>query len=292
LVLPLTWSLLALSLLVAGAAVAQPQPPARQRQDRRASLPATPAEPMLELYVAPGNLTLATFNASLDPASLVVDRTRFKWAEVSDHFLMLEPFTDVSERLIVQVGFKDRALPAKAVISVISKVDVMDGRVEVDRRANTPEALLAALAQKEAELEEFKARYTICGPAGLMLSGWLNEHTGPMTLDVIASAAESHGLKVRAALGYLGQFSVLLGVPVHNLHQKPWVLGQVRITDTTGAPVKVLTVQMKPEHVAPGEEGLVVVEVQMPPWEADKTVTVELVGVSDQRRITFNLKKR
>ncbi|ADO72929.1 DUF2381 family protein [Stigmatella aurantiaca] len=64
------------------------------------------------------------------------------------------------------MGFKDRALPAKAVLAVVSKADVMDGKVEVDRRANTPEALLAALSQKEAELEELKARYAGSGPSG------------------------------------------------------------------------------------------------------------------------------
>ncbi|MBN1205700.1 MAG: DUF2381 family protein, partial [Myxococcaceae bacterium] len=130
-------------LLVASAAAAQPQFPARQRQDRRATLSATPGEPMLELYVAANNLTTVGFNATLDRDSLVVDRTRFKWAQVSDSFLLLEPFADLAstDKLIVQIGFKDRALPAKAVLAVVSKADVMDGKVEVDRRANSPEAL-------------------------------------------------------------------------------------------------------------------------------------------------------
>src|SRR5689334_23056689 len=116
---------------------------------------------MLELYVAANNLTTVGFNATLDRDSLVVDKTRFKWAQVSDSFLLLEPFADLAstDKLIVQVGFKDKALPAKAILTVTSKADVMDGKVEVDRRANTPEALLAALNQKEAELEELKARY-------------------------------------------------------------------------------------------------------------------------------------
>ncbi|MBN1205733.1 MAG: DUF2381 family protein, partial [Myxococcaceae bacterium] len=137
------WPLLALSLLVASSATAQPQLPARQRQDRRAALPTTPGEPVPELYVAAGNLTTVAFNGPLDRESLVVDRTRFKWVDVGDRILALEPFTDLGpgERLIMQVGFKDRALPAKAVLAVVSKADVMDGKVEVDRRANSPEAL-------------------------------------------------------------------------------------------------------------------------------------------------------
>ncbi|HYI02131.1 DUF2381 family protein [Hyalangium sp.] len=175
----MTWPFLALSLLVVSAASAQPQFPARQRQDRRASLPTTSAEPIPEVYVAAGNLTLVAFNGPLDRDSLVVDRTRFKWVDVGDRILALEPITDLGpgERLIMQVGFKDRALPAKAVLAVISKAEMMDGKVEVDRRANTPEALLAALTQKEAELEDLKARSAGSGPAGLVLSEWLNPNS-------------------------------------------------------------------------------------------------------------------
>ncbi|WP_224364957.1 DUF2381 family protein [Hyalangium versicolor] len=283
------WSLLALGL-VASAALAQPQSPTRRRQDRRAVLPPHPAEPMLELYVAAGNLTTAFFNASLDPSSLVVDKSRFKWAEVSDHFLMLEPFADVGEKLIVQVGFKDRALPAKAVIAVVSKGDVMDGKVEVDRRADTPEALRAALTQKEAELEELKARYAGNGPGGLMISEWLSEESGPVKLVVESPAAESHGLKAHLPLGYRGQFSALIAIHLRNgPGQKLWVLEQAHVTGPDGVAVKVLSVQMQPEQLAPGDEGFVVVEVKTPPWLAGKAFSVTLVDGSGERRISINL---
>lgn len=290
-VLPSTWLLL-VPLLVASTAAAQSQLPARQRQDRRAALPTTPAEPMLELYVAAGNLTTAAFNAKLDPDSLVVDRTRFKWAEVSDHFLMLEPFADVGERLIVQVGFTDRALPAKAVLVVVSKADVMDGKVEVDRRANTPEALLAALAQKDAELEEIKARYAEGGPAGLVLSEWLTEETVPVRLYVEAATADASGLEVQRAAGYEGQFSALVAIRVLNLHgQKSWVPMQASITSAMGTPVKVISVQMRFQALAPGKEGLVVVETRTPPWTAGK-FKVELVDASSPRRLSFDLRTK
>jgi uncharacterized protein (TIGR02268 family) len=291
---PVTWLLPAL-LLLASTVDAQPQPPARQRQDRRVALPTTSEEPAPEVRVAVGNLTTLVFNAPLDRDTLEVDRTRFKLADMGEHSLNLEPATELGsgERLVVKVRFKDRALPSQAIIALVSHAIEMDGRVEVDRRANTPEALLAALAQKEAELEELTTRCSGSGPVGLMLAGWLNEASGPVTLVTEGRYVESHGLRVQGALGFKGQSSALLGVPLRNLpSQKPLALGQVRITDATGAPVKVLTVQLKPEHVAPGEEGLVVVEAQTPPWKADKPFTVELVGVSGQRRITFTLKKR
>jgi len=291
LVLPTKWLLLAL-LLAASAAAAQPQPPARQRQDRRAALPATPVEPMLELYVAAGNLTTAAFNAKLDPDTLVVDRTRFKWAEASEHFLMLEPFADVSERLIIQVGFKDKALPAKAILAVLSKPGVMDGKVEVDRRANSPEALLVALKQRESELEEIKARYAGNGPASLVLSEWLTEETAPVRLYVEAASADASGLEVQRAVGYEGQFSALVAIRVLNLHgQKSWVPAQASITSATGTPVKVSSVQMKLQDLPPGKEGLVVVETETPPWTAGK-FRVELVDASSPRRLSFDLRTR
>ncbi|MFL5347630.1 MAG: DUF2381 family protein [Hyalangium sp.] len=285
------WLLLA-PLLVASAAAAQPQLPARQRQDRRAALPTTPAEPMLELYVAANNLTTVAFNSPLDRDSLVVDRTRFKWAQVSDSFLLLQPFADLApdDKLIVQVGFKDHALPAKAVLTVTSKADVMDGSVEVDRRANTPVALLAALKQKDSDLEELKARCEGSGPAGIVLSGWLNEQTYPVGLSRADAYTDTSGLEVRAVFGYDGKFSALVAFRLRNLPgQLPWVLGQTRITSPGGVPVKVISAQMRPEHLVPGEEGLVVVEVKEPPWTAGKAFNVELEDGSGQRRLSFTL---
>ncbi|WP_093521767.1 DUF2381 family protein [Stigmatella erecta] len=266
-------------------------PPLRQRQDRRASLSTTASEPFPELYVAAGNLTTVAFNGPLDRDSLVVDRTRFKWAQASDSFLLLEPFADLAsnEKLIVQIGFMDKALPAKAILAVTSKADVMDGKVEEDRRANTPEALLAALVQKEAELEELKARFAGHGPANLVLSEWLNKYMRPIEFSMPVVPADTHGLEVMEGIGYEGKFSSLVAIRLRNTPgQRRWVLGQARLTSGTGVPVKVLAAQMKLEHLAPGEEGLVVVETKTPPW-VSKAFSVELVDSSGQRRLSFNL---
>lgn len=291
---PTTWLLLG-PLLVASAAVAQPQPPGRQRQDRRVSLPTTVEEPVPEVRVASGNLTTLVFNAPLDRDTLEVDRTRFKLADTGEHSLNLEPATELGsgERLVVKVRFKDRALPAQAVIALVSHASEMDGKVEVDRKANTPEALLAALAQKEAELEELKARYVSGGPAGLVLSGWLNERTGPIRLVERVSVVEANGLRMQNSFAYEGTFSVLLAISLRNLPgQKPWVLGQVRLTGPDGVPLRTLSVQMRPATLAPGEEGRLVVETEVSPWTPKKAFNVELVDASSQRRLSFTLKTR
>ena len=289
--LPTKWLLLAL-LLAASAAAAQPPLPARQRQDRRAALPTTSAEPVPEVYVAAGNLTLVAFNGPLDRDSLVVDRTRFKWADVGDRILALEPFTDLGpgERLILQVGFKDKALPTRAVLAVVSKADVVDGKVEVDRRANTPEALLASLSQKEAELEELQVRCEGSGPVGLMFAGWLTENSGPMTLAVKPPADAARGLVVHRVLGYQGTSSVLVALWLRNLpDQQPWEPGQASILAPGAAPVKVLSVTMKPVRLAPGEEGHVVVEAQTLPWTKGQTLHVVLTDASGEHRFPIHM---
>lgn len=71
---------------------------------------------------------------------------------------------------MLKIRFKDRALPSQAVFALVSHASEMDGSVEVDRRSDTPEALQAALAQKDAELEALKVRCVASGPAGLPLS--------------------------------------------------------------------------------------------------------------------------
>jgi uncharacterized protein (TIGR02268 family) len=285
------WLLLAL-LLMASRTAAQSQPHVRQRQDRRTALPTTPTEPVPELYVAAGNLTTVAFNGPLDRDSLLVDRTRFKWVDVGDRLLALEPFTDLGpgERLIMQVGFKDRALPTKAVLAIVSKADVMDGKVEVDRRANTPEALLAALTQKEAELEEIKARYAESGPAGLVLSEWLDKKMKPLEFSITQAPADRSGLHVVESIGYAGASSTLVAVRLRNLPgQKRWVVGKARITSATGDLVEVLSLHTKQEQMAPGEAGLVVLETKAPPWSAGRSFSMELEDASVQRRLSFNL---
>src|SRR6185503_18670626 len=110
---------------------------------------------------------------------------RFKWVDVGDSILSLQLFVNLApgERLIVKIGFKDKALPAQAILAIVTSATVVDGNVEVDRRANTPEALQAALTQKDVEFEELKARCEAASPVGLVLSEWLNKDTRLVTFD-------------------------------------------------------------------------------------------------------------
>jgi hypothetical protein len=107
------------------------------------------------------------------------------------------------------------------------------------------------------------------------------------------ASTDTSGLELKTVFGYAGKFSTLVAVRLRNLPgQRLWVLGQARITGPSGAPVNVISAQMRPEHLAPGEADLVVVEVKAPPWTAGKAFSVELVDASGQRRLSFNLRTK
>jgi uncharacterized protein (TIGR02268 family) len=272
-------------------AATQPQPPARERQDRHTSLALTPTE----LRVAANTVTTVMLNGPLDRDSLVVDRTRFKWAEVSDQALMLQPFTDLGpgERLVVKVNFKDRAVPAQAVFVVTTHPTQVDGTVEVDRRANTPEALSAALADRDAQLAELKVRCEASGPSAVVLSGWLTSMIQLTPVQSSESSMEVSGLLVMGGAIYQGTTSTLVAFGVRNLpDQKPWAPGEARLMSTSGTPLKVLSVQMKPPQLAPGEKGLLVIDSKEPPPAADRPFHVELMDASGERRLSFTLKSK
>lgn len=87
--------LLVLALLLGGPAAAQLPTLARQRQDRRVSLPSTSDELATEIRLAAGNLTTLLFDALLDRDSLEVDRTRFKLVDVGERSINLVPATEL-----------------------------------------------------------------------------------------------------------------------------------------------------------------------------------------------------
>jgi uncharacterized protein (TIGR02268 family) len=216
--------------------------------------------------LAAGNLTTLLFNALLDRDSLEVDRTRFKLVDVGEQSLNLLPATELGsgERLVLKIRFKDRALPSQAVFALVSHPSEMDGSVEVDRRSDTPEALQAALAQKDAELEALKVRCVASGPTGLVLSGVIDKHGIKIGKFVGAvPAGNRSGLRVSEGVGYRALQWSAVSLEVSNLpSQKPWTPGSARLTGPRGAPVKVLAVRVEPPVLQAGESGLLVVETE------------------------------
>jgi uncharacterized protein (TIGR02268 family) len=287
LALPLTWLLVA-PLLVASSAAAQPSPPARQRQDRRLALSALAEPPLPEVRVAAGNLTTLVFDAALEPDSLEVDRARFKLADLGERSLSLEPASELGpgERLVLKVRFKDRALPDQAVLVLVSHPSEMDGKVEVERQTSTPEALRAALWQKQAELEQLKARCEVDSAPSSGTSEGLLASTAPLPTGPAQASEDAGGLRMVDLSANRGNATRVLKLQVLNLpHRRPWVLGQTRLTGPKGEPAPVLKVRMTPSELPPGESGEVLLETKT----FFDTYRLELRDPSGQRHAVFTL---
>ncbi|MCY1075532.1 DUF2381 family protein [Archangium lansingense] len=269
--------------------VAQTQPPARERQERQVVLPSNPNESAPEARVAAGVATYLRFDAPIDKASLELEGrpARFRWVEAGERLVAVEPSVDLGaeEKLVVRVRYKDGASPAVATLVLVSHPTLVDKEVEVVRRPRTLEALEAALAEKEAELAALRAQYGAGGPAGLVFSGRIDRN------GVVARSTEDvpgiqGGLKVVRGMGYRAGSWALAVVRVRNLPgQKPWAPGSARLTRADGTPVKVLSVEMDKAQLAPGEEGLVAVEPEVPYWKAGQVFRVEVLDKSGVRRV-------
>jgi uncharacterized protein (TIGR02268 family) len=249
------------------------------------------------LRVAASNITTVVLNGPLERDSLVVDKTRFKWAEVSDQILILQPFADLGsgERLVVKVNFKDRAVPAQAVFTIITHPTEMDGTVEVDRRANTPEALIAALAERDAQIEDLKTRCEVNGPIAAVRSGLIDVKgiKPSITFETEVLAANVGVLEVTLAIGYEGPTWALSIFTLRNPQgQKPWALGSPVLIAAEGKPVSARAMWMERSQLGPGEQAVLMVETQVPPWAVGGAFRLELPDSESARRFSVRVAKR
>ncbi|WNG30901.1 DUF2381 family protein [Cystobacter fuscus] len=273
-------------------AAAQPQPPTRERQERRVTLPSNPEEPGPEVRVAAGIATYLRFDMPVDKAAVEVEGrpVRFKWVEVGDTLIGLEPSVDLGaeEKLVVRVRYRDGASPARATLTLVTRPGVVDKEVEVVRRPRTLEALEAALVEKEAELAALKAQCGVGGHAGLVFSGQLDLDGVRARRLEIELTDPQNGLKYLSGQAYRAGRWALAVVRVRNLPgQPPWVPGTALLIRADGTPVKVLSVGMDKAQLAPGEEGLVAVETEAPFWNAEDLLRLELTDKSGTRHLSI-----
>lgn len=209
------------------------------------------------------------FTSPIDKASLEVEgrATRFKLVDPGEYIIALEVAVEPEpgERLIVRVRYKDGGTPAYATFALVSHPTLVDKEIEVVRRLRTPEVLEAELAQCQAG-----------GPANLVLSGRLGLY-GVKARPISDSKIVQAGMKLNGGAGYRAEIWALAAVRVHNLPgQQPWTAGEARLTRADGTPVRVVSVRMDRPRLAPGEEGLVVAEMEHPSWKAGEILRLEL----------------
>ncbi|WP_253895633.1 DUF2381 family protein [Corallococcus exercitus] len=277
-----------LVLLLATAALAQPATASRERQERRVSLPDSASEPVPEIRVAVGAVTLLLFDAPLDRASVELGgRERFLFVDVGERMLALEPAADLGpgERLGLRVTFSDGARPEQAVFVLVTQPAAFDARVQVFRRAQSIPALQAELAEVRAELAALRARGDASSPAALALAGLLDEKgVAARRIGVQPEAQMQSSLQVVDGVSFRATAWAVVSMNVKNYGKTPWTPTEARLTHSTGgAQVLVLGVRMRQPQIGPGEVGTVVVETEKPDWERGTLFRLELADATGTR---------
>ncbi len=271
---------LPLALLLAGPVPQEPSAsPARERVERHLTLPQPGAEEGVpEVRVATGTTTYLRFDAPIERGSVEVEgrKERFHLVDVGEQLIALEPSLapGPGERLGLKVRYRDGGSPGQAAFSLVSHDSQVDGEVKVARLLRSPEELEARLARCEAG-----------GPVALVFSGGLDlEGVQATRIEVFTGVQD--GLLVPAGISYRAGRWALAAVRVLNLPgQKSWEPGTARLSRPDGTRVKVIAVHVDRDSLAPGEEGLVVVETEAPSWHAGQVFRLELFDKSGSRRL-------
>ncbi|NNC03064.1 DUF2381 family protein [Corallococcus exiguus] len=275
-----------LALLVAGTAAAQPAPPARLLRQRAVSLLSSPVDASVQ--VAKGVLTTLTFDSQLLPKSVVVQGrdTHFERFVVEERTVTFKPKVDLTadERLLLTVRFADGAAPQEAIFILIPAGDQVDAAVEVVRRARNAEALQLELTQVQAQLAALQGRCGDGGPTGLILSGLLGSYVSTSVFKAAVPPGNASGLKVESGVGYRTRTWTVVTVRVRNLvGQRVWSPGVARLSTARGQSIQVKSLRTDKPQLAPGEEGLVLVETGAPVWQAEEELLLELSDTANGR---------
>lgn len=232
---------------------------------------------MPQVRVAAGVTTWLRFDAPIDKASLEVQarEKRFHLVDAGEHVIALNPSLEPApgEKLSVKVRYRGGTPPVQAAFWLVTDSTQVDKEVEVHRPG------------VQGTQEVHPARCQVAGPAGLVLSGRLDVE-GVRAQRFETKTGIQNGLEGDGGIGYRAGSWGLVAVRVRNLPgQTPWVPVQARLTRADGTGVKVLSPEMDTAQLAPGEEGIVAVETEVPFWGSGEAFQLELTDSSGTRRL-------
>ena len=103
--------------------------------------------------------------------------TRFRWVDVGDAFIALEPSVDLGadEKLVVRARYRDSASPSALTLTLVTRPAVVDKEVSVVRRARSREALEARVAELESTFSALKVRCEEGALPNLVFAGLLDQ---------------------------------------------------------------------------------------------------------------------
>lgn len=266
-------------LLLASTAAAQQQSPSPLLRQKSVTLPASAQDATVR--VARGTLTTFTFDSALAPkgVQLAGRSTHFERVHEDEYLIAFKPKVNLApgERLLLTVRFADGAAPQEATFELVAAGEEADASVDVVRRARDAAALEAALASTQAQLAALQAACGDGGPESAVLAGWLTQDIRVRRFYARVPQGNASGLSVEDGAGYRTEKWAMAVVKLRNApNAQHWAMGEVRLTSSRGAPVKVLSARVSRPQLAPGGEGLLLVRTETPWWDFGEEFRLEL----------------
>jgi uncharacterized protein (TIGR02268 family) len=281
-------AVVALSLLLAGTALAQ-TPPARVRREQSVTLNVDPSAPVPEIHTAPEVTTVVLFDAEIRPDTLEVDRARVKILGIGPRFILLQPVVELGsdERVFLRVLYVDGRELAQAVLVLVTAPLEVDTRIEVVRPTRSTSAC-------QVEVAAANARCAALSPTRLVREGWLGEHGVSARLLSCEEAPLDAEVSCINGMAFSADRWTLLRVEIEarkkGTRTRPWrPRGAILRDARTHAQWQAHAVEAEPAELTPGQGGRVFVEFAAP-LDTTREYTLELSDV-EGHSTTFPVKK-
>jgi uncharacterized protein (TIGR02268 family) len=243
---------------------------AQAMRGRRVTVAASPGEPLPEVRVAAGSVTVVVLTAPVDKGSVQLDTARIRLVDVGERTLVIEPVVTpgATERWVLRVRYTDGARPEWAAFALVSHPGEVDLQVTAVRQRQTLEACQEQLAAEQARC------------AGARAEVWvLADRLG-------GKAVQAEQILARHAEGWAYQLGdvVLLVVTPTKKAGPPWTPTEatLRGNEAPNEEVKVRAVHVREGQSAPGEWSTLAVEAELPTPAAGSAFILELRDGSGQ----------
>ncbi len=189
-------------------------------------------------------------------------------------------------------------MPASTSFRLVVHPTRAEPQVNVYRLPRSAESLQLEARQERERAEQCEThlarvqaeRRSPGGLTGLIDSGLVKEGSGVTGRDLYDTAQQRLGgaLRVEKAHTYAAQGQMAVALEVQNRSAQPWSVDRegAQLVSKEGARLRVLSV-WQPEPLAPGQKGLVVVEVAATPEQARGIYVLTLGEGNGARTVTL-----
>jgi uncharacterized protein (TIGR02268 family) len=242
---------------------------------RHVTLPTEPTEPPPAVRMSLNAVTVLLFDAPIVPGSVQVDETLVKvlGGGESALLLVLLRVPAAGEQPTLGVRYASSESPQWATLSLTTHPTEVDTQLHVRRRPDSLEVCQAELAQARALCDRSSAE------AWVLARRLDKAHVEFITLEAFPKPDLASGLSVQEGLLYrAGTFWLIVLTVANAPDQEPWFPTEAVLSSLEQASVAVRTVSLEAGPLAPGAQGRLAVETDLPPAEWGSTFMLTVRG--------------